>query len=130
MPGPDYPYHEGSPAAFRANTNKDLGKVELKDVIDHHLKFLDTLADKQPILVGHSMGGLIVQKLIELEKGSLGICITAAPPKGISTTKWSFFKSNLPTVNPLKGIAFRRQQEMVSLQHSQYHESGRIRFSI
>jgi len=49
------------------------------------------------------MGGLAVQKLIELNKGVAGICIDAAPPKGVFSFKWSFLKANLPTINPLKG---------------------------
>lgn len=49
------------------------------------------------------MGGLAVQKLIELDKGVAGICISPAPPKGIFSFKWSFLKANLPTINPFKG---------------------------
>jgi esterase/lipase len=49
------------------------------------------------------MGGLAVQKLIELDKGAAGVCIDTAPPKGIFSFKLSFLKANLPTINPLKG---------------------------
>jgi hypothetical protein len=49
------------------------------------------------------MGGLIVQKLIQEQKGSLGICITSASPKGLFSFRWSFLKSNLGTINPFKG---------------------------
>lgn len=100
---PDYPYHTGAPEALRQNADKRLGKIRFTDVLSHYETFLDTLQNKQPILIGHSMGGLLVQKLIEKEKGVLGICITSAPPQGIITLKWSFIKANLQTINPFKG---------------------------
>ena len=36
------------------------------------------------VLVGHSMGGLIVQKLVESGLGDAAILITPAPPKGVA----------------------------------------------
>jgi pimeloyl-ACP methyl ester carboxylesterase len=100
---PHYPYHEGSPANLRQNPNKQLANIRLKDVVAHFIEFINQLEDQCPILIGHSMGGLIVQKLIQEQKGALGICITSASPKGILTLKWSFVKSNFGVVNPFKG---------------------------
>jgi pimeloyl-ACP methyl ester carboxylesterase len=99
---PAYAFHEGEPAELRKNINPDLGKLTLGKVIKSLSAFIDALPEK-PILIGHSMGGLAVQKLIELDKGVAGICIDSAPPKGIFSFKWSFLKANLPTINPLKG---------------------------
>ncbi len=58
---------------------------------------------EKPVLIGHSMGGLVVQKLLEQALGFAGIVIDTAPPKGIFSSKWSFLKANLTTINPLKG---------------------------
>jgi pimeloyl-ACP methyl ester carboxylesterase len=99
---PAYAYHEGIPSDLRKRTDPKLGPLTLGDVIDGLSAFIDNLPEK-PILVGHSMGGLVVQRLIGLNKGIAGICITSASPKGIISLKWSFLKSNFPTVNPLKG---------------------------
>lgn len=99
---PAYPYHEGAPENLKRNINPKLGKLTFGQVIDSLAAFIDKLPEK-PILIGHSMGGLAVQKLIEMNKGVAGICIDAAPPKGIFSFKWSFLKANLPTINPLKG---------------------------
>jgi pimeloyl-ACP methyl ester carboxylesterase len=99
---PAYPFHEGNPEELRKNVNSELGKITFGNVIDELVKFINKLPEK-PILIGHSMGGLAVQKLIELEKGVEGICIDPAPPKGIFSFKWSFLKANLGTVNPFKG---------------------------
>jgi alpha-beta hydrolase superfamily lysophospholipase len=100
---PNYPYHEGTPSALRQNPNKDLAKTLLNDVVEHYIQFIEQLENVSPILIGHSMGGLIVQKLIQAQKGSLGICITSASPKGVLSFKWSFIKSNIGAINPLKG---------------------------
>jgi pimeloyl-ACP methyl ester carboxylesterase len=99
---PAYPFHEGEPSDLRTNINPDLGKITFGQVINSLAGFIDNLPEK-PVLIGHSMGGLAVQKLIEMQKGIAGICIDSAPPKGIFSFKWSFLKANLPTVNPLKG---------------------------
>jgi pimeloyl-ACP methyl ester carboxylesterase len=99
---PAYPYHEGHPAALKNNPSIELGKVHYKQVVQHYEKVIATMTEK-PILIGHSMGGLIVQTLINRGLGKLGIAIDSAPPKGIITFKWSFYKANLPTVNPFKG---------------------------
>ncbi|MGD0582609.1 MAG: alpha/beta hydrolase [Bacteroidales bacterium] len=99
---PAYAFHDGNPAVLRTNKNPDLGKTTFGQVIDSLAGFIDKLPEK-PILIGHSMGGLAVQKLIEMNKGIAGICIDPAPPKGIFSFKWSFLKANLPTINPFKG---------------------------
>jgi pimeloyl-ACP methyl ester carboxylesterase len=99
---PAYPFHEGEPAALRKNINQNLGKLTFGQVINGLVDFLSSLPEK-PILIGHSMGGLAVQKLIEMNAGAAGICIDPAPPAGLFSFEWSFLKANLPTINPLKG---------------------------
>jgi pimeloyl-ACP methyl ester carboxylesterase len=99
---PAYQYHEGEPETLRRNIDSRLGLLTLGQVIKSLTAFIDALPEK-PILIGHSMGGLAVQKLISMDKGAAAIAIDAAPPKGIFTFKWSFLKVNLSTVNPLKG---------------------------
>ncbi len=99
---PAYAYHEGNPSELRSNVNLNLGNLTFGQVINSLSAFIDKLPEK-PILIGHSMGGLAVQKLIEINKGVAGICIDTAPPKGIFSFKWSFIKANLPTINPIKG---------------------------
>jgi pimeloyl-ACP methyl ester carboxylesterase len=99
---PAFPYHDGRPANLRNDINPELNKVTISDVVKSYVEFIDTLPE-MPILVGHSVGGFIVQKLIELEKGIKGVCIDAAPPAGVFTFKWSFWRANLPVINPFKG---------------------------
>jgi pimeloyl-ACP methyl ester carboxylesterase len=99
---PAYPFHEGNPSILRKNINQDLGKVTFGEVIAVLSEFVASLPEI-PILIGHSMGGLAVQKLINMNKGIAGVAIDPAPPEGVNSFKWSFLKANFPTINPLKG---------------------------
>ena len=99
---PAYPYHEGSPTTLRQNVNPALAKLTFNDVVQHYVRFIEQLPSK-PILIGHSVGGLLVQKLLELGHAEAVVSIDSAPPMGLLTFKWSFWKANFTTVNPLKG---------------------------
>ena len=99
---PAYPFHSGEPSEIREKIDPGLGKLSFGNVVSDLSNYIRQLEEK-PILIGHSMGGLVVQKLINQDLGIAGICIDSAPPKGIFSTKWSFLKSNLASVNPLKG---------------------------
>lgn len=100
---PNYPYHDGTPHELRANPIKELSTVSLRNVVEHYAKFINDLGCDRPILIGHSMGGLIVQQLIAADMGSVGVCITSASPKGVFSFRWSYIKSNIGIVNPFKG---------------------------
>src|SRR3954464_8061213 len=69
---PAYAYHEGEPSDLRKNIDSRLGKLTFGKVIDGLAAFIDKLPEK-PILIGHSMGGLAVQKLISMNKGVAAI---------------------------------------------------------
>jgi pimeloyl-ACP methyl ester carboxylesterase len=99
---PAYPFHEGNPEVLRNSINPELGRVTFKQIIDRLVEFIDTLPE-EPILIGHSMGGLAVQKLIGMHKGAIGISIDPAPPEGLFSFRWSFLKANISTINPFKG---------------------------
>lgn len=99
---PANPGHEGQPAKLRSNPDSNLGEVNFEDWVNNIINYIDNLPEK-PIIVGHSMGGLVAQKLMQLNKVDAAVCISSAPPKGVITTKLSFAKSNLGLINPFKG---------------------------
>lgn len=99
---PSLPGHEGNPAELRKNIHPNLTNTGFKDAVDHLSAYIDQLSEK-PIIIGHSLGGLVVQKLIEAGKAVAGVSIDGAPPKNVmpplSTLSiiWpvvNFFKSN------------------------------------
>src|ERR671929_1502515 len=58
----------------------DLGKVSVLDYVDDALPVARALG--RPIVIGHSMGGLITQKLAEAGAISAGLVPSAAGPQG------------------------------------------------
>ncbi len=99
---PVYPGHEGSPKKLRDNAPENLGNVTFSDVVTQFEKFIKNLPEK-PIIIGHSMGALVAQKLVEKELAEAAVMISSAPPKGVISTKFSFAKSNFGLLNPFKG---------------------------
>ncbi|HEU5417799.1 MAG TPA: alpha/beta hydrolase [Streptosporangiaceae bacterium] len=54
----------------------------INDVVEHYAEIIRGL-DARPVLVGHSFGGLIVQRLLGEDLGAAGVAIDAAPIKGV-----------------------------------------------
>jgi pimeloyl-ACP methyl ester carboxylesterase len=99
---PEYPFHTGEPADLRKNIPDGLRNLNLEQVLSHYEKIIRDLKEP-PILIGHSVGGLLVQLLLNRGLGAKGVSIDPAPPKGVFTAKWSFLRANIVTVNPFKG---------------------------
>ena len=99
---PAHPKHEGNPSDLRANPTPGLEDVQLEDWIKNLEQLIDGLPEK-PILIGHSLGGLTAQKLVEAGKAEAAVLISTAPPKGVISFKPSFWKANQKVLNPFKG---------------------------
>ena len=57
----------------------NLRKVHFRDYVDK----VKAMVTEEDIIIGHSMGGLIVQKVVEETTIKGGVAICSAPPKGI-----------------------------------------------
>jgi pimeloyl-ACP methyl ester carboxylesterase len=99
---PSWPYHDGEPAALRAEIDPRLGSLTFGRVTDHLKAFIDTLPSA-PILIGHSIGGLQTQKLVNDGYGLAGVAISPAPPRGVLSFDPHFFRANFPHLNPFAG---------------------------
>lgn len=79
---PAWPYLDAPTAAeLRANVDKRLGSLTFKQIVDHYAAIIDGL-DKQPLIVGHSMGGLVTQLLLDRGYGVAGVAIDPGPVAG------------------------------------------------
>ena len=96
---PDYLFHDKEIADIRSTSQPGFSALTFNDLYTQYGNFIDSLPES-PILIGHSMGGLLVQKLLNNDKGIAGISISSAPPVGIITLKWSFLRAILPIINP------------------------------
>jgi pimeloyl-ACP methyl ester carboxylesterase len=65
----------------------DLGRVSMRDYVEDGLAVAAEVArlhgGTRPVVVGHSMGGLIAQKMAEADAVSAAVLLCSAPPRGI-----------------------------------------------
>ena len=96
---PSWPGLEGEVEAIRKNPSALKG-LKLKTVVDHYDRIIRNL-DAQPILMGHSFGGLIVQMLVDRGLGSAGILVDSAQTAGVPVLPFSTIRAGFPILgNP------------------------------
>lgn len=98
---PAWPMHEGDPSALRANPPSGLGTLHLKDVLDRVEKEISGL--DHPVMVGHSVGGLVTQIMLNRGLITAGVAINSVAPNGMIDFDWSSIKNIAMIVNPVKG---------------------------
>lgn len=90
---PPWPYKDADAATLRArHPDEKVASITLSQLTDHYVNFVKGLPEK-PIVIGHSMGGLIVQILLQRGLVAAGVGIHSLPPLGIFTFKLSFYRS-------------------------------------
>ena len=67
----------------------------IDDVVEHYAAIIETLPTK-PILVGHSFGGMIAQRLLGEDKAAAAVAIDAAQIKGVLPLPLSALRATLP----------------------------------
>jgi non-heme chloroperoxidase len=72
---------------------KDIGKVPASAYVEDALEVAATL--RNPIVVGHSMGGLIAQKVAEAGGCRAMVLMAAAPPRWIPAVSWLLLRKEL-----------------------------------
>jgi len=87
-----------------------LGVGEVAD----HIERLVRQLSPPPILIGHSIGGLIVQLLLDRGLGAAGVTLHSAPVKGVYRLPLSSLRSSLPVLrspaNRTRTVALTHQQ--------------------
>ena len=96
-----WPLHNGEPAALRAHIPEGTGDIMLDDVLDATITAVGGY-DK-PIVIGHSVGGLLTQLLVARGLATAGVTISSVAPNAMLSIDWHFLKSTVPILNPIKG---------------------------
>ncbi|MCF6248339.1 MAG: alpha/beta hydrolase [Desulfobacula sp.] len=68
-----------------------LGTTSLLDYVQDLENYIEKMSEK-PIIMGHSMGGLLVQMLAQRNLATKTIMLAPAPPAGIHALSYSVFK--------------------------------------
>lgn len=79
---PDWPYDDRPPAELRAAPHEKLAGLGQRQIIDHYERLIRALPE-EPILIGHSVGGVFTQHLLDRGLGVAGVAIDPAPTPGV-----------------------------------------------
>jgi pimeloyl-ACP methyl ester carboxylesterase len=91
---PGWPGDGDTVAASRENPDA-IGDHGIDDVVAHYAAVIDTLPSA-PILIGHSFGGMIAQKLLGQDRALAAVAIDAAQIKGVLPVPLSALRATLP----------------------------------
>jgi pimeloyl-ACP methyl ester carboxylesterase len=109
---PGWPGDSDTVEASRANPDS-IADHGIDDVTRHYQAIIDTLPAR-PILIGHSFGGMIAEKLLGLDYGAAAIGIDAAQIKGVLPLPLSALHSTLPVfknpANKHKAVSLTAEQ--------------------
>jgi pimeloyl-ACP methyl ester carboxylesterase len=76
-----WPGMEGDIEQLRRDPGR-FATLGLNEVVDHYEQIIRGL-ETPPIIIGHGLGGLVTQILIDRGWGAAGVAIAPAPPKGV-----------------------------------------------
>ena len=114
---PPWPQKDAPAAVLKyRHPDPDVAAIRLTDLVKYYEKIALELPEK-PIIIGHSLGGLIAQLLLQKNLGSAAVPIHSVPPQGIITFKLSFLIAGW---GPLGFFTNPNKTFMSSLSHWQY----------
>lgn len=88
-------------------------RLSVPEIISSIEKLIDGL-DRQPIIMGHSAGGVFTQILLDHGYGTVGVAINSAPTEGVAVVPLSQLRATFPVLkNPAnrhKAVGFTYDQ--------------------
>lgn len=89
-----WPTKEGPDAETirRRDPDPALGELGIEELTNHWVRVIERQPEP-PILIGHSLGGLMVQLMLNRGLGAAGIAIHSAPPQGLIPLTFSFIRA-------------------------------------
>jgi alpha-beta hydrolase superfamily lysophospholipase len=96
---PSWPGMEGEVEAIRRDTSPLKG-LKMKTVVDHYERIIRKL-ETPPIIMGHSLGGIVVQMLVDRGLGSAAVPIAPGQPAGVPVLPFSTLRAGFSVLgNP------------------------------
>lgn len=127
---PGWPGDQDSVEATRGNPDA-VGGHGIDDVVEHFTTVINGL-DELPILIGHSFGGMIAEKLLGLNRARAAIAIDAAQIKGVLPLPLSALRSTLPVfrnpANKHRAVSLTAEQFRYSFGNALTEEESRQLF--
>ena len=113
---PSWPGMERDIRALR-RAPENCAELGIGQIVGHYERFVLGL-DEPPILIGHGLGGLVVQALLDHGLGTCGVAVASAPIKGI----WTLPYTKMWMVTP-QLIDPRNSGRPVSMSPEQFHHA-------
>jgi pimeloyl-ACP methyl ester carboxylesterase len=124
---PGYPGFEVEVEALNADPSP-IAELTLPQIVEHLENVLAGL-DGQPILIGHSAGGTLVQLLLDRGHGAAGVALCSAPTEGVKVTPLSQLRSTFPVLkNPAnrhRAVGFTFEQWHYAFTNTFDEDEGR-----
>ena len=109
---PAYPGLEVEVEALREDPSP-IEALRVPAIVEHLENIVGEL-DSPPIIMGHSMGGLLTQILLDHGYGAAGVAIDSVPAEGIKVVPVSQIRSVFPVLrnpaNRMKAVGFTPEQ--------------------
>ena len=103
---PPWPNKSGSAVALREkhpDNNPKLALLTLAELVEYYAEIVEKMEQK-PILIGHSMGGLITQILVNRELALAGVAIHSFPPQGLIPLELSFYRAGTKSLGVFTSV--------------------------
>jgi alpha-beta hydrolase superfamily lysophospholipase len=119
---PAYPGFEVEVEALNQDPTP-IEQVTVPQIIARLEEIVQSIATP-PILMGHSAGGVFVQRLLDRGLGAVGVAMNSAPTEGVLVAPFSQLKSTFPVLkNP------SNRHKAVGFTHDQWHYAFTNTFS-
>ncbi len=99
-----------------------LGAASLRDYVEDLARTVAGI-DRPPVIIGHSMGGMVIQKYLQYHDRVAGaVLMNSVPPHGLMLTSWAMAMQNpvlfqqfclVQTMGPLHPMAHRITREVL-----------------
>lgn len=91
---PPWPHKDGTVTELRNRQPNDvaLATLTLSQLIDHYANIAKSFSEK-PIIIGHSLGGLITQVLLNRDLAAAAVTLHSVPTLGVFPYEYSFLKA-------------------------------------
>jgi alpha-beta hydrolase superfamily lysophospholipase len=102
---PEWPRKHGDVEALRESAD-ELKGLGIQEIVDHYDELIRG-RDPQPVIMGHSFGGLFTLLLLDRGLGSAGVALEPAQPKGVLGLAPSTLKAAAPAIahpSKLRGV--------------------------
>jgi len=111
---PAWPGMEGEVEELNRDPSP-IAELDVDQIVEHYERIINEL-DSPPIIMGHSLGGTVLQVLLDRGFGAAGVGIAPGTVKGVPDLPFSTLRATLPALrNPFK------RHPAVPLNPKQFH---------